>query len=122
MVDDTRKFSGSKSTDRPWASNDKLQFDNVMAHCKVLEGYSELAMKQAIEFQQKSNDAYLAERDRRETQRLEHENELETHRQENNRYSLDYLYGVYPQETVGVVAIAQALVDLLKKEGLAIKK
>ena len=112
----------SESVERPWASNDKVQFDNVITHCKVLMGYSELSLKQSIEFQQKSNDAYLAERDRREQQRLEHSDELETHRQENNRYTLNYLYGVYPEEAVGIVAIAHALTDLLKKEGLTVKK
>ena len=131
-IDEMRKVPGSESVERPWASNDKVQFDNTITHCKIVMSYSELALKQAVEFQQKSNDAYLTERDRREQQRLshedatekqrlEHENELEVQRQENNRFTLDYLYGVYPQEAVGVLAIAKALSDLLKKEGLVEK-
>jgi len=119
--DEKEKVIGSESVERPWASNDKVQFDNVITHCKVLDGYSELAIKQAVEFQQKSNDAYLAERDRREQQRMEHSDELETQRQENNRYTLNYLYGLYPEEALGIAAMAKALADLLKKEGLVVK-
>ena len=126
--DERKKVPGSESVERPWASNDKLTYDNTMTHCKAIMSYSELALAQAVAFQQKSNDAYLTERDRREQQRLEHEdasekqrleheNELETQRQENNRFTLDRLYGVYPEESVGIVAIASALVDILKKEG-----
>ena len=127
-TDELKKVPGSESVERPWASNDKITYDNTMTHCKVLMSYSELAMKEAVMFQQKSNDAYLTERDRREQQRmehadasekqrLEHENELETQRQENNRFTLDRLYGVYPEESVGIIAIANALVGILKKEG-----
>ena len=126
-IDEMRKVPGSESVERPWASNDKVQFDNVITHCKNLMNYSELAMAQAIAFQQKSNDAYLTERDRRETQRLEHEdasekqrleheNELDTARQENNRFTLNYLYGIYPEEALGIAALAKALGNLLKKE------
>ena len=119
--EEKEKVPGSESVDSLRASNDKVQFDNVITHCKVLMGYSELAMKQAVEFQQKSNDAYLAERDRREQQRMEHSDELETQRQENNRFTLNYLYGIYPEEALGIAAMAKALTDLLKKEGLVVK-
>lgn len=125
-IDESKKVPGSESVERAWASNDKLTYDNTMTHCKVLMNYSELALKEAIVFQQKSNDAYLTERDRREQQRLEHEdasekqrleheNELETQRQENNRFTMDRLYGVYPEESIGIIAIVNALVELLKK-------
>lgn len=124
----TDKVSPSESVERPWATNDKLTYDVVMSHNAAMMKYGEIALAQAVAFQQKSNDAYLTERDIREkqrvsqdsasfTQRLEHENELETQRQENNRFTLDRLYGVYPEESVGIVAIASALVDILKKEG-----
>ena len=121
-IDERKKVPGSESVERPWASNDKVQFDNLISHCKALTNYSELAVKQLIEFQQKSNDAYLTERDRREQQRMEHSDELETQRQENNRYTLNYLYGIYPEEAIGIATVAKAVVDLLKKEGLVAEK
>jgi len=103
-----------ESVERPWASNDKVQFDNVITHCKALMGYSELAMKQAVEFQQKSNDAYLSDRDRREQQRLEHDDERESHRLENNRYTLDRLYSVFPEEAAGLVSLLKATLQILE--------
>ncbi len=126
-IDEMKKVPGSESVERPWASNDKVQFDNTITHCKTLMGYSELALKQAVEFQQKSNDAFLTERDRREQQRLshedasekqrvEHENELETQRQENNRYTLDRLYSVFPEEAAGLVPILERLLGSLKQK------
>ena len=133
MGEERGKVPGSESVERPWASNDKVQFDNLISHCKALMQYSEMGVSQALAFQQKANDIFLTNTDAREKQRLEHddasekqrlehENELETQRQENNRYTLNYLYGVYPEEAVGIVAIAHALADLLKKEGLTITK
>jgi len=101
---------------RAWASNDKVQYDNLISHCKAMMGYSELAMAQALAFQQKSNDAYLSAIDAREQQRLEHENELEKQAQENNRYTLNYLYGIYPEEAAGLAALLKALREVLKSE------
>jgi len=101
---------------RAWASNDKVQFDNLISHCKAMMGYSELAMAQALAFQQKSNDAYLSAVDAREQQRLEHENELEKQAQENNRYTLNYLYGIYPEEMSGLVTLLKALRPIVKEE------
>ena len=116
--DEKRKVPGSESVERPWASNDKVQFDNVITHEKIAMGLSEQTLAESVALQKKVNDMYIA----REQQRLEHSNELETQRQENNRYTLNYLYGVYPEEAVGIVAIGKILVDLLKKEGLVAKK
>ena len=132
-IDEMRKVPGSESAERAWMSNDKVQFDNLIGHCKALMQYSEMGVSQALAFQHKANDIFLTNMDAREKQRLEHEdasekqrmeheNELETQRQENNRFTLDYLYGVYPQEAVGLIAIAKALADLLKKEGLVVPK
>lgn len=103
-----------ETLDRVLASNDKIQMDNLVAHCRTLMNYSELAMKQAIEFQQKSNDIHLQQMDAREKQRLEHENELETQRQENNRYTLDRLYSVFPEEAAGLVPLLQGVLDVLR--------
>lgn len=129
MGEEREKVPGSESVERPWASNDKLTYDNTMTHCNAVMKYSELALSQAVTFQQKSNDAYLAERDRREQQRLEqesamftqrqeHENEIETQRQENNRFSLLRLYGFAPEEleAIGIMSIAKAVADILGKK------
>lgn len=108
-------------------ANNKLVFDNTATHCKTLMAYSELAVKNAVEFSQKANDAYLTDRDRRETQRLEHgdesskqtlehENEIETTRQENMRYTLNHLYGISPEEATAMVPILKGLLKVLEGE------
>lgn len=79
----TRRVPGSESVERPWASNDKLLFDASLGHIKGLMNLSELSVKAAVEFQQKSNDSYLEARDRREQQRLESESAREKQRVEH---------------------------------------
>lgn len=56
------------------------------------------------------------------TQRLEHENEIETTRQENMRYTLNYLYSVEGSEAMGAMALAQSIVAMMKERGLVMKK
>jgi|LGOV01.1.fsa_nt_gb hypothetical protein len=81
--DESRKVPGSESVERPWASNDKLLFDASLGHIKGLMNLSELSVKSAVEFQQKSNDAYLEARDRREQQRMVFDSAREQQRMEH---------------------------------------
>lgn len=114
-------------------ANNKVQFDNMVQTSQVNNATAAISLQQAVAFQQKANDMYLANADAREkqrlsqtesehNQRLEHENEIETTRQENMRYTLNYLYGVEGAEALGNAALAQAIAAILKAEGYTIKK
>jgi hypothetical protein len=99
--------------ERPWNSNDKLTYDNTMTHCKTVMSYGELALKESIDFQKKANDMFIA----REQQRLEHDNERFKHYEENNRYTLNSLYGIYgTEEAVSLVTVLSKLVEMLEKK------
>ena len=117
--------------DRAWGSNDKVQFDNVISHNNIVSRQAELALSNAVTFQSQMNQEYLRsvhqERehadaraqlamghlDAREKQIVEHVDTREKHLSErinarkdaaleNNRYTLDRLYSVFPEEAVGL--------------------
>lgn len=120
--------------------NNKVQFDNLVQASQVNNATATLALQQAVAFQQKSNELYLGQMDAREkaqntmvaqrqaqsesefNQKAEHENEIETTRQENQRYTLNYLYGVEGAEAMGAMALAQSIVEMMKQQGMIVKK
>ena len=83
---EARKVPSHESVERAWASNDKLTYDNTLTHCKNLMNFSEMGIANALSFQEKINNEYLAR---------------EQQLRENNRFTLNYLYGVYPEEATG---------------------
>lgn len=95
---EANKVPSHEAVERAWASNDKLTYDNTLTHCKNLMGYSELAMANALAFQEKINNEYLAR---------------EQQLRENNRFTLNYLYGVYPEEATGLAVMFQELKDMI---------
>jgi hypothetical protein len=117
--------------DRAWGSNDKVQFDNVISHNNIVARQAEIALSNAVMFQAQMNQEYLrsvhqerehaderthlamAQMDAREKQVVEHIDTREKHLAErinaikdayleNNRYTLDRLYSVFPEEAVGL--------------------
>ncbi|MBE9594621.1 MAG: hypothetical protein IMF19_14210 [Proteobacteria bacterium] len=125
-------------------SNLKLLLDNTIANAQrvnvdaasssqINNAAAGLALQESIGLQKKLNDITLANMDAREkqrisqsdstfNQRLEHENEIETTRQENMRYTLNYLYGVEGAEALGSMALAQGIVEMMQAKGLVEKK
>lgn len=96
--------------DRAWSSNDKVQFDNVISHNNVVARYAEIALGTAVKLQEQLNTEYL----RSVQQEREHADAREKERLEDNRYTLDRLYSVYPEEAAGLVALLQSIIDLQK--------
>ncbi len=101
--------------DRAWASNDKVQFDNVISHNNTVARYAEIALSNAVQFQTQMNQEHL----RSVQQEREHADAREKHNLENNRYSLDRLYSVFPEEAAGLVALLQSIIDLQKSKPTA---
>jgi len=110
---------------RAWASNDKVQFDNLISNSNNTARIAEISLTNAVNFQNQMNNEYLRslqqERehaDAREKQDQEHKNTLREHTLENNRYSLDRLFSVFPEEAVGL----RVLIKSLAKEVVATKE
>jgi hypothetical protein len=117
----------SEVMERAMETNVKLLVANEISHAKRLDSYSELALAQAISFQQKSNEAYLETSKRQALaaeemskkqaeQTLKHFSELDKQIVENNRFTLDYLYGVYPLEASGTALLMADFIDYLKSK------
>jgi hypothetical protein len=71
-------------------ANEKVQFDNLVSHEKMVMSYEELALKQAVENQ-----------------------DLIT--KENNRYLLDFLLSIYPSEAIGLSTLYSSVASALSK-------
>ena len=107
-----------ETLDRAWASNDKVQFDNVISHNNMAARQAELALSNSVMFQQQMNNEYLRslqqERehaDSREKMFSERTDLSKTAELENNRYTLDRLYSVFPEEAVGLRILVKAVKD-----------
>jgi hypothetical protein len=114
--------------------NNKIQFDNAMANSQTATATANLALQQAVSFQQKANDLYLGQMDAREkaqntsigmrsgiseseqTQRMEHEDEHDLHQRDNDRMTLEELYNLSPEEAAAIVPVMSALLDILAKK------
>ena len=90
-----------ESIERAWASNDKLVFDERTAHGNRIAVIAEDALQESVNFTKQVHNEYL---------------KREQHGTENNRFTLDYLYGVYPLESLGTSAIGELLRKIVKEE------
>lgn len=133
-----------ETLDRTWASNDKVQFDNVISHNNIVARQAEIALSNAVMFQAQMNQEYLrsvhqerehadarshvalSQMDAREKQFAEHLDTREKHLTErinaikdagleNNRYTLDRLYSVFPEEAVGLRILIRGI-EVVKDE------
>lgn len=117
----------SEAVERPWASNDKVQFDNVMAHCKRVDVLAEQAVANAISLAQKVGEDGLEATKQMRSAYMEQANtqnklfsslveKLQEQYCENNRFTMDRLYGIYPEEAIGMGAALKAY-DILLAAG-----
>jgi hypothetical protein len=114
--------------------NNKVQFDNLITDSQRNNIAASVALDQAVSFQEKANDLYLGQMDAREKaqnasiamrsgiaeaeqmQRLEHEDEHDLHQRDNDRKTLQELFGLSAEEAAGITPVLMALVNVLKKE------
>lgn len=110
----------SEVMERAMEGNVKLLLANEISHAKRMDILSEQAIKQTIEFSQKANDDYLEmtkqmrnaymEQSKNQSE-LNNAHQKNTNHQatENNRYTLDRLYAVFPEEGVGIATMLKGL-------------
>jgi hypothetical protein len=87
------KVAERESEERAWAANSKLVFDDRSAHSARLHNIAEDNLQESVNFTKQIHQQYI----KREQDSLE-----------NNRYTLNYLYGLYPEEYI-------ALRDMIKQ-------
>ena len=88
-------------------SQSALTNQNAVANSQVVNGYSQLALKNAVEFSQKANDDFLTFSQKQRDQTLE-----------NNRYTLDRLYSVFPEEALGIGTMVATVMEALNQAGV----
>ena len=115
-------------------NNRKQAEDNAMANAQAATATATLALQGAVGLQAKLNELSISWMDEREktqnsmnamrngiseseqTQRLEHEDEHDLHQRDNDRKTLQELYGLSAEEAAGITPVLTALVNLLRKE------
>lgn len=128
MPNGADKVPPSEAVERPWASNDKVQFDNLISHAKRVDAIAEQSLQNAVNFAEKANNAYLERMKQMADAYMEQANAqnkaavalvegLDKQIVENNRYTLDRLYSVFPEEAVGLGTLLKAFEGYLKESG-----
>jgi hypothetical protein len=97
----------SEAVERPWASNDKLTYDNTLTHCKAIMAQSERIISNAISFDNQLHQEYLMN--------------IQQHR-ENNRKTLSFLYDIEIPEAIGLATLVKAVKQILIDEGMITKE
>jgi len=89
-----------EALERAWASNDKLVFDERTAHSNRTAIIAEDALQESVNFTKQMHAEHLM--------RMQQATE-------NNRFTLNYLYGVYPEEAIGATAIGKLLKQIVEE-------
>jgi len=115
-------------------NNRKQAEDNAMANAQVVTATAAQALQNAVKSADMLSTMALSNMDAREkgavalagmragisetdqTQRQEHEDEHDLHQRDNDRKTLQELYGLDAEEAAGIAPILVALVNMLKKE------
>lgn len=93
----------SEAIERAWASNDKIQYDNAI-------NQSNMTNSNALTFREKLEHEYLLDK----TQEREHKEQLFKQVLENNRYTLNSLYGFSPEEASYFIPMLEEILKVLK--------
>ena len=129
----------SEVAERAMEANVKLLVANEIAHAKRIDTLAEVSLQDAINLSRKTNDAYLemskqqinaymamakqqgdaymAQAAKQSDETLNFATQWHHHAIENNRYTLDRLYSVYPEEAVGIGTMLAGFAEYLKSNG-----
>lgn len=101
MTENGKTVPSHESVERAWASNDKLVFDERTAHGNRAAIIAEDALQESVNFTKQIHNEYL---------------KREQLSAEDNRFTKDYLYGVYPLEALGTAGIGELIRKIIKEE------
>lgn len=112
-----------ETNDRIVASKDVIELGNEISHSNNVARLSEIALSNAANFQNQMNNEYIRsvqqERehaDIREKQDQAHKNNLREHMLADDRYTLDRLYSVFPEEAVGLRTLVESIAKKATQE------
>ena len=115
-------------------NNRKQAEDNAMANAQGVSATATLALQNAVKTADMLSTMALSHMDAREkaqnqsigmrsgiseseqTQRLEHEDEHDLHQRDNDRKTLQELYGLSAEEAAGIAPVLSALLDIVSKK------
>jgi hypothetical protein len=118
----------SESAERSFEINLKTLVSNEISHAKRVDVIAEQSLTDSVEFRKKADDAYLEQMQQMANAYMEQSKKQaeETlnfaaqwhhHAIENNRYTLDRLYSVFPEEAAGIATMVSLIVEALKQSG-----
>lgn len=118
----------SEAFERSWETNMKILIGNEIGHQNRIAALAEISLADAISLSRKTNDAYLtmakqqgdAYMEQNNSQNKEALGYLQTLRKnylENNRFTLDRLYGMFPEEAAGTSTLMKIVIEALKATG-----
>jgi len=103
----------SEAVERPWASNDKLTYDETLKHVKRIDVVAEMALSDMVNYRTEMHDQKLRHEEELHKQKMEHEDQLFKEKLENNRYTLDRLYSVFTEESTSLSLLLKAAAEAM---------
>jgi len=114
----------SEVIERAMEGNVKLHYGNEIAHTKHVDVISEQmlsnlvsnadsAQKTHLERLEKMADAYMEHVKNVDTELVQNRETLNKNAIENNRFTLDRLYGLFPPEASELAVLLQAVLNIL---------
>ncbi|GAI51529.1 unnamed protein product, partial [marine sediment metagenome] len=94
--------------------------DAVNLSRKTNDAYLEMSKQQANAFMEQSkkqSDAYMEHANAQNKEAVGFVQELHKQYLENNRYTLDRLYSVFPEEAMGIASMVTLIIESLKQSG-----
>lgn len=118
----------SEVTERSMEANMKILVGNEISHAKRVDGILEQslanlvnnadsAQKAHLERLEKMADAYMEQSKKQAEETLNFATQWHHHAIENNRYTLDRLYSVFPEEAVGIGTLLRGFQEYLASQG-----
>ena len=103
----------SEIIERAMEANVKILVGNEIAHANRVGRIAEQSLQDAIDYRRKADDQYLGGADERAKESLANTQD----KRENQRFTLDRLYGMFPEEAAGTSALLKLIIDALKSQG-----
>lgn len=107
----------SEIIERAIEANIKIHLGNEIATTKRTDGILEQMLQNAVNNGLNAQLAYQTTVNAANAEAVSFTQELHKQYLENNRFTLDRLYGMFPEESAGTTTLLKMIIDSLKAEG-----
>jgi len=111
----------SEAVERSFEANLKLLLDNQISHSKRVDTIAEISLANAVDQSNQTNKAALAQADSMNKAGLTYFEALNAQLIENNRFTMDRLYGMFPEEAAGTSTLLKLVIEALKTDPCTLK-